>query len=126
MMRLHYNYLDSLCMHEFRHSYRQAAPKFLGKPILFACWFQPAQISQPTVFSSHNKPTPASSNQSRNQPANRPIIATTKTLIRSNCGTNIYLESKQRQSSKRCKKEMVPGLSCWLADHAGGEASEEQ
>lgn len=21
---------------------------------------------------------------------------------------------------------MVPGLSCWLADHAGGEGSEEQ
>ena len=41
---------------------------------LFACWFQPAQTSQPTVFSSHNKPVPASSNQPRNQPTNRPII----------------------------------------------------
>ena len=29
----------------------------------FACWFQPAQISQPTVFSSHKKPAPASPNQ---------------------------------------------------------------
>ena len=26
---------------------------------LFACWFQPGLISQPTVFSSHNKPVPA-------------------------------------------------------------------
>ena len=86
MMRLHYNYMDTLFMHEFRHSSRQAAPKFREKR----------------------------------------ITATTETLIRSSCGTNIYLESKQRQSSKRCKKEMVPGLSCWLADHAGGEASEEQ
>jgi len=24
----------------------------------FACWFQPGLISQPTVFSSHNKPAP--------------------------------------------------------------------
>jgi len=29
---------------------------------LFACWFQPAQISQPTVFSSHNKLALASPN----------------------------------------------------------------
>ena len=28
-------------------------------PSLFACWFQPGLISQPTVFSSHNKPAPA-------------------------------------------------------------------
>ena len=40
--------------------------------VLFACWFQPVQTSQPTVFSSHNKPAPASPNQPRNQPANRP------------------------------------------------------
>ena len=40
---------------------------------LFACWFQPAQTSQPTVFFSHNKPAPTSLNQHRNQPANRPI-----------------------------------------------------
>jgi len=40
---------------------------------MFACWFQPTQTSQPTVFSSHNKPAPASSNEPRNQPANRPI-----------------------------------------------------
>jgi len=26
---------------------------------LFACWFQPELISQPTMFSSHNKPAPA-------------------------------------------------------------------
>jgi len=26
---------------------------------MFACWFQPGLISQPTVFSSHNKPVPA-------------------------------------------------------------------
>ena len=39
----------------------------------FAGWFQPAQTSQPTVFFSHNKPTPASANQLRNQPANRPV-----------------------------------------------------
>jgi len=26
---------------------------------LFACWFQPELISQPTVFFSHNKPAPA-------------------------------------------------------------------
>jgi len=26
---------------------------------LFACWFQPGLISQPTVFFSHNKPAPA-------------------------------------------------------------------
>ena len=26
---------------------------------LFACWFQPTQTSQPTVFSSHKKPAPA-------------------------------------------------------------------
>jgi len=26
---------------------------------LFACWFQPGLISQPTVFSSHNKSAPA-------------------------------------------------------------------
>ena len=40
---------------------------------LFACWFQPAQISQPTVFFSHNKPAPASPNQPRNQPTNTPF-----------------------------------------------------
>ena len=55
----------------------------------------------------------------------KPITASTKTL-RSSCGIDMYLRIGQRQSSKRCKKEMVPGLSCWLADHAGGEASEEQ
>jgi len=27
---------------------------------LFACWFQPAQTSPPTVFFSHRKPAPAS------------------------------------------------------------------
>ena len=42
---------------------------------LFACWFQPAQTSQPIVFSSHNKPAPASLNQPRNQPPNRLIIS---------------------------------------------------
>jgi len=26
---------------------------------LFACWFQPWLISQPTIFFSHNKPAPA-------------------------------------------------------------------
>jgi len=26
---------------------------------LFACWFQPGLINQPTVFSSHNKSAPA-------------------------------------------------------------------
>jgi len=26
---------------------------------LFACWFQPGLISQPTMFFSHNKPAPA-------------------------------------------------------------------
>jgi len=26
---------------------------------MFAIWFQPELISQPTVFSSHNKPAPA-------------------------------------------------------------------
>ena len=35
---------------------------------LFACWFQPGLISQPTVFSSCNKSAPA---KPRNQPANR-------------------------------------------------------
>ena len=40
-------------------------------PTLFACWFQPAQTSQSTVFFSHNKLAPASPNQLRNQPANR-------------------------------------------------------
>ena len=40
---------------------------------LFACWFQPAQTSQPTVFSSHRKPAPASPNQHQHQPANRPV-----------------------------------------------------
>jgi len=41
---------------------------------LFACWFEPAQISQPTVFFSHKKPTPVSLNQHQHQhqPANRP------------------------------------------------------
>jgi len=38
---------------------------------LFACWFQPAQISQPTVFFSYNKAAPASPNQPRNRLANR-------------------------------------------------------
>ena len=42
---------------------------------LFACWFQPAQTSQPTIFFPHNKPAPTSPNQPRNQPANRPIIS---------------------------------------------------
>ena len=39
---------------------------------LFACWFQPAQTSQSTVFFSHNKPASANLNQPRNQPANKP------------------------------------------------------
>ena len=47
---------------------------------LFARWFQPAQTSQPTVFSSHSKPAPASPNQPRNQPANRPKI-TSQTIL---------------------------------------------
>jgi len=42
---------------------------------LFACWFQPAQTSQPIVFSSHNKPAPASPNQLRNRPANSPLVS---------------------------------------------------
>jgi len=41
---------------------------------LFACWFQPAQTSQPIVFSSHKKPAPASPNQHQHQPANMPIV----------------------------------------------------
>ena len=44
---------------------------------LFARWFQPAQTSQPTVFSSHKKPAPTSPNQHQHQPANRPIIIRT-------------------------------------------------
>ena len=47
---------------------------FFGLNSLFACWFQPAQTSQPTVFSSHKKPAPASPNQHQHQPANRPEI----------------------------------------------------
>ena len=39
---------------------------------MFACWFQPAQTSQPTVFSSHKIPAPASPNRHQHQPANRP------------------------------------------------------
>ena len=41
---------------------------------LFACWFQPVQTSQPTVFFSHKKPAPVSPNQHQHQPANRPYI----------------------------------------------------
>ena len=41
---------------------------------LFACWFQPAQTSQPTVFFSHKKPALASPNQHQHQPANRPLV----------------------------------------------------
>ena len=41
---------------------------------LFACWFQAAQTSQPTVFFSHKKPAPASPNQHQPQPANRPCL----------------------------------------------------
>jgi len=37
---------------------------------LLACWFQPELISQPTVFSSHNKPAPARTYQPKNQPVN--------------------------------------------------------
>ena len=37
------------------------------------CWFQPGLFNQPTVFSSHNKPAPASPNQLKNQPANTPM-----------------------------------------------------
>ena len=37
------------------------APRSRFHPItLFACWFQPAQTSQATVFFSHNKSAPAS------------------------------------------------------------------
>ena len=43
---------------------------------LFACWFQPAQTNQPTVFSSHKKPAPASPNQHQHQPANRQYVLT--------------------------------------------------
>jgi len=42
----------------------------MTRPTMFACWFQPAQTSQSTVFFSHNKPAQASLNQPRNQPAN--------------------------------------------------------
>ena len=49
---------------------------------LFACWFQPAQTSQPTVFSSHNKLAPASPNQLRNQPANMPSISCTYSICK--------------------------------------------
>jgi len=42
---------------------------------MFACWFQPGLFNQLTVFFSHNKPAPASSNQPRNQPANTRIDA---------------------------------------------------
>ena len=41
---------------------------------LFAGWFQPAQTSQPTVFSSHKKPATASLNQHQHQPANMPTV----------------------------------------------------
>ena len=43
---------------------------------LFACWFQPAQTSQPTVFSSHRKPAPASPNQHQHRLANMPAMFT--------------------------------------------------
>ena len=48
---------------------------------LFARWFQLAQISQLTVFSSHNKSAPVNPNQSRNQPANRPIVSNTEASV---------------------------------------------
>ena len=37
--------------------------------VLFACWFQSAQTSQPTVFFSHNRPALANPNQPKNQQA---------------------------------------------------------
>ena len=52
----------------------QSQLKMILSTSLFACWFQPAQSSQPTVFFSHNKPALASPNQPRNQPANMPHI----------------------------------------------------
>ena len=30
----------------------------LNTSSMFACWFQPGLISQPTMFFSHNKPAP--------------------------------------------------------------------
>ena len=47
---------------------------------LFACWFQPTLFNQPTVFFSHNKPAPASPNQPRNQPANKPLESRASTF----------------------------------------------
>ena len=44
----------------FLHTPQPAVqPPGLSLFSLFACWFQPAQTSQPTVFSSHKKPAPA-------------------------------------------------------------------
>jgi len=48
---------------------------------LFVGWFQPGLFNPSTVFFSHNKPAPASSNQPRNQPANTPLLATTPSYI---------------------------------------------
>ena len=42
---------------------------------MFACWFQSGLFNQLTVFFSHNKTAPASSNPPRNQPANTRIDA---------------------------------------------------
>jgi len=47
----------------------------MTRPTMFACWFQPAQTSQSTVFFSKKKSALASPKQHQHQPANRPIIS---------------------------------------------------
>ena len=41
---------------------RILAPKVIVPISMFACWFQPAQTSQPTVYFSYDKLAPASPN----------------------------------------------------------------
>ena len=48
---------------------------YLPNPNPHAPCFQSGLFNQPTVFSSHNKPAPASPNQPRNQPANTSMAA---------------------------------------------------
>ena len=71
---------------------------------LFACWFQPAQISQSTVFFSHNKPALASPNQPRNQPTNTPNVcfAAVTFTMKSLVGHMVFLvpSMEQRISTK--------------------------
>ena len=70
---------------------------------LFAGWFQPAQTSQPTVFSSHNKPAPASPKQPRNQPANRPYDRSLIHTLRKICATRSTCETHTRNSKSRMR-----------------------